>query len=166
EHLVDREDIVVGVHRRRDDAHRRSQRTRRREDTAAEEVAAGKAQRADTDADEPRQRPVVGWLDELTGDEAGGAPAEHQDPSRRRSPRMLSKNDEKKICSPTISSSKATIARLLWPSAPKLWLIHWITITSAVTKPARVIAPPSARPCSSRKRARILSNQASFSPMK
>ena len=41
-----------------------------------------------------------------------------------------------------------------------------LTYKSATTRPAMIVAPPSSSPCSSRKRARIRSNQASFSPMK
>src|ERR1700682_4851868 len=84
----------------------------------------------------------------------------------RRRPRMLSKNDEKKIWIPTITSVAATTAMCSSASEPNPCEIHVATITAPSARPTSTKAPPSSRPCSRRKRARMRSNQGSRSPMK
>src|SRR3954449_2464545 len=84
----------------------------------------------------------------------------------RRSPRMLSKNDEKKTWMPMIISDAARTARRSSESSPKPRLAHVMTMAAEMASPARPIAPPSSSPCSSLKRARMRSNHGSFSPMK
>ena len=79
---------------------------------------------------------------------------------------MLSRNELKKIWIPTMIRVAAKMARRSSESAPKPRPIHWTTITAAITMPTSATPPPSARPCSSRKRARMRSNHGSCSPMK
>ena len=80
---------------------------------------------------------------------------------------MLSRNDEKKIWMPTMISVAASTAQ------PLLGQLAEAAVdpgddddARAPATPASTIAPPSSRPCSSRKRARMRSNHGSFSPMK
>ena len=60
--------------------------------------------------------------------------------SRRRNPRIDSRNEEKKICTPTMTSVAASTAMRSSDSAPNPRSSHWITITAATTRPASVIA--------------------------
>ena len=68
---------------------------------------------------------------------------------RRRSPRIESKNDEKKIWMPTMISVAASTASRSCASAPKPCSIQLITINAPTTAPASAIDPPSSSPCSS-----------------
>src|SRR5439155_3671588 len=114
----------------------------------------------EVDAAVARLRQPAAEIADLVGRTGGGA---HD---CRRRPRMLSRNDEKKIWIPTMTSVAASTARRSSESAARSLWIQIPTITAATTSPASVSTPPSSRPCSRRNRARIRSNHASLCPMK
>src|SRR5207302_6158745 len=80
---------------------------------------------------------------------------------RRRSPRMESRNDEKKIWMPTMISVAASTARRSSASRPNPRVIQSIRITVPSTRPPSRVPPPSSSPCSSLNLARMRSNQRS-----
>ena len=77
-----------------------------------------------------------------------------------------SRNEEKKIWMPTITSVAARIASRSSDSAPKPLCAHFDDDHGPDSDADQTTAPPSIRPCSSLKRARMRSNHGSFSPMK
>ncbi len=84
----------------------------------------------------------------------------------RRSPRIESRNEEKKIWIPTMISVAASTASRSSASAPKPLSIQSTTMNAPIAIPATAITPPSSNPCSSLNRARIWSNHRSCSFMK